>query len=303
MRRNVPVVIARFLAAAWLLAPAAGRGGVTHSLATDFVEVLVEGVPRASRYVLEAKPVVVVNQSDMPMRIRFDAEVPQPAEMRAGYDPIPDAAWVGFEPRVFDLKPGEKAVGKAVLYVPSDSALAGRRFQVMLQLHADAGGGSPLAIGLKPRLMFSVADRGAAEPPRVVNAPPPLAWIKPFSAAATEGRMTFTAEPLTAENYWPEELSYEAVADRDALAHADLRPGETPLPDPSWVEISPGTLVLPAYGRSTIAVTVRLPIAAEHFGRTYVVALRTVARRASHPPVSTYNVVRVVVPALGPHRD
>src|SRR5205814_2356729 len=68
-------------------------------LTTDCVETLIEGVPVGSRYVLSSRPVSVRNTGDYAMELRFDATIPDPVEMRAGYEPIPDAAWVSFEPR------------------------------------------------------------------------------------------------------------------------------------------------------------------------------------------------------------
>jgi hypothetical protein len=287
----------------WLLVACAGRAAVTNSLATDFVEVLVEGIPPASRYVLDTKPVVVQNRSDTGVHLRYDAVVPQPEEMRAGYEPIPDAAWIGFEPRVFDLPPGGTASGRVVVYAPADPALAGRRFQAMLHLHSDPGAGSLLSIGLKPRLLFSIAGGAAPSGPRVENTPRPLAWIKPYAAAAPAGCMLFQAEPFTVENYWDEPMTYDIRADRDAARHVDLRPGETALPDPAWIEVAPSTIVLPPYGRAEVRAAARIPIAGEHFGRTYLAALHAVARRPGHPPVDAYNAVRIVIPDPGRPRD
>jgi hypothetical protein len=285
------------LAGAAGLIPLFGLASVTRSLATDFVEVLVQEVPPGGRYVLEAKPVEVVNKSDLPLRLRYDAEVPQPAELRAGYEPIPDAAWVSFEPRVFDLQPGGKARGKTVLYLPADQALAGRRFQVMLLLHADPSSGSVLSLGLKPRLLFTVAKPGTtAATPRVVDTPRPLAWVKPFAVEAPTGRLVFAAEPLTAENPWEEPMTYEVVRDPGAMAHVALRDGEEPLPDPEWLEVRPSAAVLAPYARTDFAVEARLPFSRSLFGRTFVGAVHTVARRAGQPPVDSWNEVRIHVP-------
>lgn len=295
-----PALVFCCLTGAAMVCPPIGRASVTRSLATEFVEVLVEGVPVASRYVLEAKSVEVRNQSDLPMKIRYDADVPQPDELRAGYEPIPDAAWVSFEPRVFDLKPGDTAAGKLVLYVPDDPNLVGRKFQVMLLLHADPGAGSVLSIGLKPRFLFTVAaaKAGAAEKPRVVNTPRPLAWVKPYLVGGGEPRIVFDAEPLNAENHWEDEMTYEVVRDREAVKHIALRPDETVLPDPAWVEVLPQVVVLPPGGKADLAVSVRLPLSAEHLGKTYASVIHTVARRKGQPAVDSYNKVRVSVPPL-----
>jgi len=206
---------------------------------------------------------------------------------------------VSFEPRKFDVKKGETAVGKVVLYIPDDPKLVGRRFQVMLRLHGDPSQGSLLSVGLKPRLLFSIW--GKEEPSgeaRVVDFPQKMAQVRPYELGSAQGQMVFDCGTLTARNHWEEEMTYEVVQDPEAIRRIDIRADGTPLPDPSWVMVHPQVLVLPRYAKAKFAVAVRLPIAPEHFGRTYVTALRMVARRKGARDVDVYNKVRVIVPPL-----
>ena len=286
------------MALAALLAGGPCWSSVTQSLSTTFVEVLVEGIPVASRYVIEGKAVDITNKSDGTMKIRVDALEPMAAEMRAGYEPIPDAAWVGFEPRSVEVPPGQTATVKAVIYVPDDPALIGRRFQVMLHLHADPSGGTIMSIGLKPRLMFSVTGSGGAAKPSVINAPVPKAWLTPYNVKTERAELTVACGTLEAMNMFNEEMTYEVTVDPGAIAKIDRNADETPLPDPAWVAVVPPVLILRPYTKAEMAVTARLPIASEHFGKAYVAALRTVARRKGEKPVEVFNRVRIVVPAL-----
>lgn len=283
---------------ALLLGAGAGEAAVKRSLSTTFVEVLIEGVPVGSRYVLEAKKIEMINRSDLDLALRFEALDPQPSEMRAGYEPIPDPAWVGFEPRTHEVKVGQTATGKVVLYVPDDPALVGRRFQVALRLGTDPGAGAMLSVGVRPRLLFSVAPRDAKAAPLVQDAPRPLARLMPYETGTTVGFMTFECGKVTAENQWPEEMAYEVVPDPEAVKRVTVKPHETALPDPGWLETSPQALVLSRYSRGEFLVTARIPLSAEHFGRTYVGALHTRATRKGQKPVDTYNLMRVIVPSF-----
>lgn len=290
-------------AAAWLLGallglPAAARADeIVRNLSTEFVEVLVEGVPLGARFVLDAKPVEMRNGGSIEMKVRYDAVVPMPSEMRAGYEPIPDAAWVSFEPRAFTLSPGGTSVGKVVLYIPDDPALVGRRFQVMLHLHTDTSQPGLLGVGLKPRFLFTVKAKGD-RPDRVVVNPSPLARLLPYEFGAATGSLFFDCGKVKAENFQGEELTYEVMPAVEGIRRITVDPGETPLPDPAWLETSPRVLVLQPYTSGEFAVTARLPVTPEVFGKTYVTALHAVARRASAKPVEVWNKVRIIVPAL-----
>lgn len=272
-----------------------GRGG---ALTTDFVEVLVEGIPIGSRYVLEAKPVTVRNNSDRTITMRYNSLEPQPGEMRPSYDPIPSAGWVQFEPNVSEVRPGEASVGKMVIYVPDDPALVGKRFQVAVTLRADPAPGSNLAFGLRPRVMFSVAGKKPKDGPEVISNPVPLARILPYETGGDRGSIVVSCGTLKAENNFKEEMVYEVVKDPEAIKRITVRSDETPLPDLEWLEVSPPVMVLQGMARAEMALTARLPIAEEHFGKMYVVALRTVARRKGQKPVDVYNKVRIIVPKL-----
>jgi len=288
---------ARALTAAMaVLLSGAAWPDVTQSIATNFVEVLVEGVPLASRYPIEGKLVDIVNKGETTLNMRLDALDPAPSEMRAGYEPIPEIAWVGFEPRTVTVGPGETKTVKAVLYIPEDPALVGHRFQVMLFIHSDASKGSMVSIGLKPRLLFSVAGKAEAAGTKLVNNPQFLARVIPFAMKAKAPEMVFDCGMLEAQNPWDEEMTYEFVRDPEAFKKAGVGEGETPFPDLSLIDVSPPVLILRPHTRAEMAVTARLPVSQEYFGRVYGAALRFSAKRAGAKTVEVFNKVHIVVP-------
>lgn len=280
--------------AAGLIRPAAAGGP---GIASTFVEVLAEGVPVASRYVVEGKPVDARNKGEDPVRLRFDAEVPTPSLMRAGYEPVPDAAWIGFEPRELDCAPGATVSSKAVIYVPDDDSLVGRRFQAMVRTHQTGPIPGGVAVALLTRLEFTVAPRGAPKSAvKLSNSPPKLAVGKPYETGGWANRLVAECKPVSLENEQDETMTYDYEPVPEGPP-PELKPGEARL-DPAWVDTWPRTVILPPRQRADVTVRVHVPVAAGLFGRTLVGPLQFTARRKGHGPVRVRNAVKVVVPEL-----
>lgn len=276
--------------------PATAKQG----LSTNFVEVLVEGVPAGSRYAIAEKLVDVKNNGDEPMRVKLEAEEPTAGLMRPGYEPIPDPGWVGFEPRTIEIKPGETVTAKAVIYAPDDPAYVGKRFQAMVFIHPVEGAGAVgVAVGLKPRLMFSIAPKGGTPGPKVTDFPRKLALVRPYATGGRGQEVVVACEPVVAENHQDATVTYEFVPMEAPAKRLDLRPGET-LMDPGWVEVIPRTAILPSLKGTQFDVRVHIPIAADNFGKTFVGPLHFVATRTGEKPVDVWNAVRAVLPALVP---
>ncbi len=275
-------------------AGAAQRRGLT----TEFVETLIEGVPVGSRYVLASRPVSVRNTGDYEMDLRFDATVPEPVEMRAGYEPIPDAAWVSFEPRTFSVPQGGVATGKLVLYIPDDPALVGRRFEVMLYLHGAPKESPSMAVGLSPRVFFSIRGKGAGGGEPKVDTSPRYPKMTPLEAGSSPPVLLVECSPFTVENIYVDgEEAYEVSSDPAALRKVPLRRDEVAIPDPAWVTFSPPAVVLGSMTKATIGVTARIPLAAEHLGRTYAAGVHTVATYQGKK-TDLYNKVRITMPPV-----
>lgn len=268
-------------------------------LSSNFVETLVEGIPVGTRYVLASRPVDATNTGDYVMDVRFDAAVPQPVEMRAGYEPIPDAAWVSFEPRTFVLAPRQTATGKMVLYIPDDPSLVGKRFQVMLSLHGSPKESPTLGVGVMPRVMFSLRASGPGATPMVDHSPR-YPKLGPYEIAGKEATLVVPCGSLWAENIFENgELTYEVAADPSALKHLEIRRDETPLPDHAWLELNPRAVVLAPMTKAEIQVTARVPFAAAHVGKTYAAGIHGVSVSKDGRRQDLWNKVRIEIPALG----
>lgn len=291
------------MAALWAVMAGAAAGsesvaGDRRGLSTTFVEVQLEGVPIGSRYALDAKPVDVENRSDYTMTIHLEALAPRPDELRGGYDPVPDPAWVQFEPRDFTVSAGGRVAARLVINAPDDPALIGRRFEASVFIRGVPVESPAVGVGLKPRVYFSLGGRDGPERIVTMNTAPRFPRVTPYETGVRAGTMRFAAAGFTAQNQTGGVLTYDIAPDAAAVSGAGDGGAEL-LPDLTWVTVSPRTLILAPWQSAHIAVEVNLPIDARLFGRTFFVPLRTVARGGGAPPVDVHNRMVVVVPDPG----
>lgn len=276
-------------------AVASAGTGERRGLSTGFVEVLLEGVPIASRYALAMKPFDFTNKSDFTMRIRLEAVAPGPDEVRGGFDPIPDPAWVSFEPRELVLPPGGRGSAMVVLYTPDDARLTGRKFVVALWARGVPVESPAVGVGLRPRLYFTLGGRDRPDAVVRLDTNPRFPRLAPFEIAANEAVMKFACGSFNTQNQFGEEIVYEIAVDPSAADRVGATADQV-IPDPAWVHLHPATLVLAPWAQGAVAVDVEMPLQSQHFGRPYVVPLRVTARRRHAAPVDVFNRVTVVVP-------
>jgi hypothetical protein len=135
-------------------------------LSTNLGEVIIAGLEKGEKYSLKKLANVtlsVVNRGEDTVTVRICALVPDSVELRQGAAPIPSTDWVSLEADSFVLAPGQMGVSDVFIEIPDDSALAGRKFQVMLWSRTIPGPGVFMACGLKSRMIFSLADAGSVD--------------------------------------------------------------------------------------------------------------------------------------------
>jgi hypothetical protein len=160
-------VIVAAVAAALLLPPRVFAGG----LSTNLGEVLIQNLGTGDSYCLKKLANVtlsVVNRGDDTVFVKATPEVPDTAELRQNAEPIPSAAWIKIETDSMVLAPGQMGVSDVCIHVPADTALTGRKFQVMLWSRTIPRPGDFIACGLKSRVLFTIAaeaDSSAARRP------------------------------------------------------------------------------------------------------------------------------------------
>jgi len=152
---NMKIIFCLFLSVALCcLAMPLFAGG----LSTSFGEVKVANLKIGQEHSMEETadfPLVVCNTSDEVIELKMEALYPKDAELKDGYQPIPDINWIVLEQDYFVLDPGDEAKTDVIIKIPDDNVLSGRKYQVYLWSHTI---GRSLGVGLKSRLLFTVAE-------------------------------------------------------------------------------------------------------------------------------------------------
>jgi len=89
------------------------------------------------------------------VELKVDVLYPKKQELKEGFEPIPDTAWVTLEKGHFVIGPDEKAKTDVVIRIPNDDGLMGKKYQVYLWSHTI---GRSLGVGLKSRLLFTISE-------------------------------------------------------------------------------------------------------------------------------------------------
>lgn len=129
-------------------------GGLT----TTFGEVTVENLRIGEEHSMEKIaefPLVVQNTSNQEIELKVEVLYPKEGELKTGFAPIPDISWVTLECDHFILGPEEDAKTDVIINIPEDKEYLGAKFQVYLWSHTI---GRSLGVGLKSRLLFTVAE-------------------------------------------------------------------------------------------------------------------------------------------------
>ena len=142
----------------WLMLFCLSASLYAGGLSTTFGEVKVEGLKIGGDYSMEktAKfPLVVQNTSDRELELKIEVLYPKETELKSGYQIIPDKSWISLKEDYFKLSPGQEAKTDVLIKIPDDQNLLGKKYQVYLWSHTI---GRSLGIGLKSRLLFSIAE-------------------------------------------------------------------------------------------------------------------------------------------------
>lgn len=128
-------------------------------LSTTFSEVTLEGLEIGKGYStkeLANLPLAVVNTGEEPIDLKVEILLPEPEELKEGYEPIPDINWIRLKKSSFKgIKPKKAAVTDVKILIPADDIYKGKKYQVFIWTHSV---GSAIGIGLKSKLLFTIKE-------------------------------------------------------------------------------------------------------------------------------------------------
>jgi hypothetical protein len=265
-------------------------------IAMRFVDITLEYVEPGASFnlrVLKNLPFVVINLDDEnDTDVAIESQVPNPNEMKEGYEPIPDPSWVKVVPDRYHLGPKASASSDVVVQIPNDPKLVGHHYEVILWAHTDAGkqaklqgaAGLLLQAGLRSRLRMSIGIKGPAslqhekQMKRLAeinlnfSISPDNLFVLGVPVGAPVDLKTIKKASLKVINEAddPVKLKLESVAkDANILPQA----GYDFTPDPKWLTVTP-VISVPGSSIKELKLSVNIPDKPEYRNKKYMFLIR-----------------------------
>ncbi len=134
----------------------------SEGLSTAFADVTAEKIPLGVAYRILGpgqKGLVLKNLGNHTIRVRIEALIPAPSQLRRGAKPIPDPRWVDIRPSVVEIPAKSERESDILVTIPSEKEFRKHRYQVMIWSHATPVGekGLTVSAGLLSRLQLKTA--------------------------------------------------------------------------------------------------------------------------------------------------
>lgn len=125
-------------------------------LATTFGEIKLTDLKIGCTYLIESFR--VTNTSSKPVTIKINVASPDIAQLKSGYEPIPDTSWIKLEKDKFEnVLPGHSIDTDIFVVIPQSTSLLGKKYQAYLYSYIEP---VPLmavvTVGLNTRLLLEI---------------------------------------------------------------------------------------------------------------------------------------------------
>lgn len=128
-------------------------------LSTGFSEVTLENLEIGKAYrtkELAGLPLIIVNTGEQAIDLKIELLLPQPLELKDGYDSIPDLGWIKLEQAEFtEIRPDSSAITDVIISIPDEKKYQGKNYQVFIWSHTV---GTKIGLGLKSKLLFTIRN-------------------------------------------------------------------------------------------------------------------------------------------------
>jgi hypothetical protein len=238
-------------------------------------ETVVSGLePGQSRYLSRLTGMLMrVANLDLG-RVDLDMFVSRPAdpELKDGYDPLPDLAWLSLLKPKHRLGPGAEAASDVAITLPADPRLKRGRFQAQLVSTARDGRGG--IVSVKARLLLHVGKQ--RRPGRLQELPDAAGAFQLFG-----GGQRVKGVPLgrrIALRQYGAVLKVANLSDKNLRLRAwvaepdetDYGEGYAAVPNPEFMAWAPDAMEVPAGGVRELDFTLKIPDQARYAGRRWV---------------------------------
>jgi len=268
-----------------------GNLGVGGGLSTYMGEVMLENVRLGTSFsIVQAlnMPFKITNKSAFRAEIKLEILVPRKvdADLRPGYEPLPDASWVKLSRDLFILEPGADGVTDVVIEIPEKEEHYGKKYQFYIWSRIIQGG-SNINVAVLSRFLLNTISkegmmmlRGEKVPAKmepVANLNFSLLPWEIFLKQAKLGSLIDvskeTGSLLKVVNPNDQELKFLLKCITVREAGVNLKAGYEDAPDPSFLTFNETEFVVPPDSIKKVKMFLKFPEQDEFFGKRYMFVL------------------------------
>jgi len=266
-------------------------------IALRFTDITLEMVGPGASFnlrTLRNLPLVVINQdSERPINVAVEVDLPNAQEMKNGYEPIPNPSWIQIVPNRFKLGPKASASSDVLITIPDDPKLIGHHYEAIIWAHTEGtrnradSGGIVFETGLRSRVRMSIGTMGPAslQKEKALNK---LSTINTNFSISPDN--LYVAEPIALGH--PVDLKMERRASFKAINQSDdpvklhfasvppdpnvsPQAGYVDAPDYKWFSVQPSTVPLNGNSIKELRLTINVPDKPEYRNKKYMFIMQT----------------------------
>ena len=244
----------------------------------NYTEVLVENLQIGSEYSmvkLVNLPLKIINVSDEPIHVALELIVPGEERLKAGFEPIPDTAWINLGNSVVAIAGNSTYLSDVKVLIPDKREYLGKKYEVDIRARIlPQGGFLSIAMAVQGRMLIGVApvkDARASKkvaanlaysmtPDRVELAEVPL---------GTKIEVLADGKPVFVKNEGKSNQVFTLASLDSSRISLRLDPGSEPAPSPEFLTFSEEEFKINSNQEKPIQMFLELPDQPEFRGKKY----------------------------------
>jgi len=258
------------------------------ALSTRMGEVMIDNVRLGKTFsMLQAlnMPFTITNKSTFRAELKMEIIIPneEDADLRPGYEPLPDTSWVKLSQDFFILEPGADGVSDVVLDIPEKEEYYGKKYQFYICSRITRGI-SNINVGIMSRFLLNIISK---EGMKLLQGEKPPARMEPvanlnfsllpwevFLKGAKLGSpvdvLKETGTQLKVVNPNDQELRFRLKCITVRESGVSLKEGYEDCPDPYFLNFSETEFVVPADSIKKVNMFLKFPKQDEYFEKRYM---------------------------------
>lgn len=258
------------------------------ALSTRMGEVRIDNIRMGKTFSMSQAlnmPFTVINKSTFRAELKMEIMIPvkEDADLRPGYEPLPDVSWVKLSRDFFILEPGAEAVTDVVLNIPEKEEYYGKKYQFYIASRITRGI-SNINVGIMSRFLLNLISkegmkllRGEKPPARMepvsnlnFSLLPWEVFLKGAKLGSRINVLKETGTQLKVVNPNDQELKFSLKCITVKKAGVSLKRGYEDCLDPSFLNFSKNEFAVPPNSIKKVKMFLKFPRRDEYFGKRYM---------------------------------